>query len=209
MIRTKTAAIPVPAFTLLGSLVVSLCVVATAAWAAAEPANEAPQGAGAAAPAASSPSAPAAAPSAPSAAGVVPSPPAGALAPDSSPDKIVTAYLEAMQGQRFAESYGYVSKTLKAGKSQEEWAKEQQYIVQMGEVKIFGFKVFPAAIQTDGTARVPNILKSQDKYLNQLGLDEYELYELVKEDGQWKIDQQTLVEGADRGEYFPEDAVQP
>jgi|GEM_PF-2299831 len=145
----------------------------------------------------------------PSAATASPDATAPAPAPDTSADKVVEAYLKAMQGQRFAESYAYVSKTLKAGKSQEEWAKEQQYIVQMGEVKIFGFRVFPAAVQADGTARVPNILKSQDKYLNQLGLDEYELYELVKEDGQWKIDQQTLVEGADRAEYFPEDAVQP
>jgi hypothetical protein len=30
------------------------------------------------------------------------------------------------------------------GKSREEWAKEQQYIVEVGEVKIFDFKVFPA-----------------------------------------------------------------
>ncbi len=136
-------------------------------------------------------------------------PSAAPAATGSSADKVVEDYLKAMQGQRFAESYGYVSKTLKAGKNQEEWAKEQQYIVQMGEVKIFGFRVFPAAIQADGTARVPNILKSQDKYLNQLGLDEYELYDLVKEDGQWKIDQQTLVEGAERSQYFPGDAVQP
>jgi hypothetical protein len=53
-------------------------------------------------------------------------------------------------------------------------------------------------------AKVPNILKSQDKFLNQLGLDEYELYELVREDGTWRIDQQTLVEGPERSEYFPE-----
>ena len=30
---------------------------------------------------------------------------------------------------------------------------------------------------------VPNILSSQDKFLNQLGVEEYELYTLVKEDG--------------------------
>lgn len=122
---------------------------------------------------------------------------------DLTPDQTVTKYLEAMQGQRFAEAYDYVSSGLRGGKSQEEWSKEQQYIAQMGEVKIFGFQVFEPVIEGE-KAKVPNILKSQDKFLNQLGLDEYELYELVREDGAWRIDQQTLVEGAERAEYFPE-----
>jgi hypothetical protein len=52
-------------------------------------------------------------------------------------------------------------------------------------------------------AKVPNILKSQDKFLNQLGLDEHEVYELIKEEGAWRIDQQTLVEGPEKDEFFP------
>ena len=120
-----------------------------------------------------------------------------------TPEQTVTKYLEAMQGQKFDEAYDYVSSGLRDGKSKEEWAKEQQYIAQMGEVKIFGFRVFKPVIEGE-KAKVPNILKSQDKFLNQLGLDEYELYELVREDGTWRIDQQTLVEGSERSEYFPE-----
>jgi len=120
-----------------------------------------------------------------------------------TPDQTVTKYLEAMQGQRFDEAYAYVSNGLRGGKSKEEWSKEQQYITQMGEVKIFGFRVFKPVIEGE-KAKVPNILKSQDKFLNQLGLDEYELYELVREEGTWRIDQQTLVEGPERSEYFPE-----
>ena len=123
-----------------------------------------------------------------------------------APDKVVSSYLKAMQDQRYNDAYQYVSTTLRAGKGVEEWAKEQQYVMQMGEVKIIEFKVYPAIIGADGIARVPNILKSQDKFLNQLGLDEHELYELIKEDGAWRIDQQTLAEGPDRAEYFPEDA---
>jgi hypothetical protein len=119
-----------------------------------------------------------------------------------TPDQAVTKYLEAMQGQKFEEAYDYVSTGLRGGKSKEEWAKEQQYIAQMGEVKIFGFQVFKPVVEGE-KARVPNILKSQDKFLNQLGLDEYELYELVREEGAWRIDQQTLVEGSERAEYFP------
>lgn len=123
-----------------------------------------------------------------------------------TPDKVVSSYLKAMQEQRFKDAYQYVSTTLRAGKGVDEWAKEQQYVMQMGEVKIIDFKVYPAIVGSDGIARVPNILKSQDKFLNQLGLDEHELYELIKENGVWRIDQQTLAEGADRAEYFPDDA---
>ncbi len=121
-----------------------------------------------------------------------------------SPKDTVEGYLGAMQAHEFDKAFGFVSSTMAAGKDREEWAKEQQYIVEMGEVKIFGFQTFDAVQVTDSNAKVPNILKSQDKFLNQLGLDEYELYELIKEDGAWKVDNQTLVEGADRAEYFPE-----
>ncbi len=131
---------------------------------------------------------------------------AGAVATERlEPAETVKAYLSAIQNHRFSEAYDYVSTTLRAGKVREEWAKEQQYIVQMGEVKIFGFDVAKGRVGADGKARVPNLLKSQDKFLNQLGLDEYELYELVDEGGAWRIDQQTLVEGEDRAEYFPPD----
>ena len=127
----------------------------------------------------------------------------GSALAEVTPDQAVTKYLEAMQGQKFSEAYDYVSNGLRGGKNREEWSKEQQYITQMGEVKIFGFRVFPPVIEGE-KAKVPNILKSQDKFLNQLGLDEYELYELVREEGAWRIDQQTLVEGPERSEYFPE-----
>ena len=123
---------------------------------------------------------------------------------DRSPEDTVREYLKAMQEHRFADAYGCVSSTLRRGQNQEEWSKEQQYIVQMGEVKIFGYQVFDAVMVGD-KARVPNVLKSQDKYLNQLGLDEHEVYDLIREDGQWRIDQQTLVEGAERREFFPEE----
>jgi hypothetical protein len=73
----------------------------------------------------------------------------------------------------------------------------------VGQVKIFGFQVMKAETQGE-TSKVPNILKSQDKYLNQLGLDEYELYTLIREEEEWRIDQQTLIEAPERSEYFPE-----
>lgn len=129
---------------------------------------------------------------------------AGYAGTELTPDQTVTKYLEAMQGQRFSEAFDYVSNGLRGGKDREAWSKEQQYIVQMGEVKIFGFKVFKPIMEGE-KAKVPNILKSQDKFLNQLGLDEHEVYELIKEEGTWRIDQQTLVEGPEKDEYFPKE----
>jgi hypothetical protein len=172
----------------------AIVTFATAAAALTE--EKAPENPAAAAPAPAAP--PAAAPAAPAT--------APAAAGEMAPDKVVESYLKAMQAKNFPEAFKYVSTTLKAGKTVELWSKEQQYIMDMGEVKIIDFKVYPAIIGKDGVARVPNILKSQDKFLNQLGLDEHELYELIKENGAWKIDQQTLAEGQDRAEYFPDDA---
>ena len=121
--------------------------------------------------------------------------------PGRSPEDTVKAYLSALQGHRFPEAYDYVSKALRGDKPREVWAKEQQYIIQFSEFKLLEFKVFPAVMVGD-KARVPNLLKSQDKFLNQLGLDEHELYDLVIEEGQWRIDQQTLVQGLEKAEYF-------
>jgi hypothetical protein len=81
--------------------------------------------------------------------------------------------------------------------------KQSQYIFAFSEVKIFDFKVLPGK-QEGGTALVPNILSSQDKFLNQLGVEEYEIYTLVKEDGGWKVDQQQeVVEPAEIAKWFP------
>src|SRR5262249_43919882 len=52
-------------------------------------------------------------------------------------------------------------------------------------------------------ALVPNILESQDRFVNTLGLTEYELYTLVREDGRWKVDSQILVEPAEQAKWFP------
>jgi len=124
-----------------------------------------------------------------------------------SPEQTVEGYLSAMQGHRFAEAFDYVSDTMRAGKPRELWAKEQQYIVQISELKIFEFKVFPS-VMVGERAKVPNILRSQDKFLNQLGLDEHEIYELVKEDGEWRIDQQTIAQGDEKEEFFRSGAGQ-
>jgi hypothetical protein len=119
----------------------------------------------------------------------------------ATPEDTVKRYLKAMQDQKYDEAYKCVSKGMAGGKDAEAWAKEQKYIMQTGEVKIFKYQVFPGKIDGD-KAKVPNILSSQDKFLNQLGADEYELYTLVKEDGAWKIDQQEQVEKSEQPKWF-------
>jgi hypothetical protein len=122
-----------------------------------------------------------------------------------SPEQTVQHYLTALKEGKFAEAYPYVSKDMAQNKSKEDWAKEQQWIMQMAEAKIFDFKVYPGKIEGN-VAYVPDILNSQDKFLNQLGVVEHELYTLVREDGKWKINQQQIVEPSERDKWFPPQA---
>lgn len=123
-------------------------------------------------------------------------------AEEISPEETIRRYLTALQDQKFDQAYELVSSGMRGGKTKEAWAKEQQYIMQLSEAKIFDFKIYPGKIEGE-KAKVPNILSSQDKFLNQLGVEEYEIYTLVKENGAWKVDQQQIAEGADLTRWFP------
>jgi hypothetical protein len=119
-----------------------------------------------------------------------------------TPEETVKQYLSAFQSGDFKAAYPLVSKEMAQHKSLEDWSKEQQWVMQMAEAKIFDFKVYPGKIEGD-KAYVPNVLNSQDKFLNQLGVVEHELYTLVREDGRWKINQQQIVERIDLPKWFP------
>jgi len=123
-------------------------------------------------------------------------------APDVTPEATVTRYLEALKAGNFAAAYDYLTKDMVQHKSREDWAKEQQWSMQMSDAKVFEFHVYPGKIEGD-KAHVPDLLSSQDKFLNQLGLPEHELYTLIREDGRWKIDQQLLLEHSEQGKWFP------
>jgi hypothetical protein len=123
-------------------------------------------------------------------------------AAELGPEETVKSYLTAVKAGNFADAYQYVSKSMARNKSKDEWVKEQQWVMQMAEAKIFEFKVYPSKVQGE-KAFVPNVLSSQDKYLNQLGVEEQELYTLVREDGIWKIAQQEIVEREDLDKWFP------
>ena len=118
------------------------------------------------------------------------------------PAETLRQYLQAVKDGKAEVAYDYVSKGMRNGKSRDDWVKEQREVGTLAEVKIFGFEVGTAKLAGD-KAMVPNVLRSQDKFINQMGLTEYELYTLVTEDGQWRVDQQVLVEPPDLPKWFP------
>jgi hypothetical protein len=134
---------------------------------------------------------------------------AAAPAATATPEEVLRRYLTAMQAQKFDDAYDVVSKAMKMDrktgqvKSKDVWVKEAQYLYNFSEAKIFDFQIGKASIEGD-KALVPNLLSSQDKFLNQLGVEEYELYTLVKEDGAWKVDsQQEVIEQDEIDKWFP------
>lgn len=121
----------------------------------------------------------------------------------ASPEDAVRRYLQAMKDGKFDVAYDLVSSAMRGGKDREVWVKEQKAQMQWADVKIFEFHVYPGKIEGE-QAHVPNVLSSQDRFVNQLGLTEHELYTLVKEDGVWKVDQQLIVEPSEISKWFPE-----
>jgi hypothetical protein len=133
---------------------------------------------------------------------------AGTLTPAAgplTPEETVTRYLEALKAGNFAAAYDDISAGMAQHKSRDDWAKEQQWTMQMADAKIFDFHVYPGKIEGN-VAHVPDLLSSQDKFLNQLGVQEHELYTLIREHGRWKIDQQQLLEKSERAKWFPPQA---
>jgi hypothetical protein len=119
-----------------------------------------------------------------------------------SPEDVLTRYLRAIKDNKPREAYELISKAMRGGKDKEVWVKEQQAMMALADVKIFEFTVHPGKVSGD-KALVPNVLESQDKFVNTLGLTEHELYTLVREDGGWKVDSQILLEQADIPKWFP------
>ena len=120
----------------------------------------------------------------------------------NSPEDVLRRYLTALKAEKFGDAYELVSKAMRQGKGKEEYVKEAQAMMGFADVKIFDFTVGQAKVEGT-TAYVPNVLSSQDRFVNQLGLTEYELYTLLKEDGAWKVDRQVIVEPGDVPKWFP------
>lgn len=123
-------------------------------------------------------------------------------AAEMTPEQVLRAYLDALKSGAFAEAYEHVSTAMRGGKDRAAWVEETKSFMTFADVKIFEFEVHPGRIEGD-KARVPNVLESQDRFVNALGLTEYELYTLVREGGAWKVDSQLLLEPAQVEEWFP------
>ena len=119
-----------------------------------------------------------------------------------SPEDTLRRYLQALKDGNAGEAYDLSSKALRGGKEKEVWVKEQKAMMGVADVKIFDFTVYPGKVEGE-KAQVPNVLESQDKFVNTLGLTEHELYTLIREGGGWKIDSQILLEQADIAKWFP------
>ena len=118
-----------------------------------------------------------------------------------TPEEVVSQYLSAIKNYDFPRAYLYLSEDMNAGKDAWNWSVEHKQIYEYAEVEVYGFEVYEAVIEGE-KAFVPNILKSRDKLVNKLGIDEYELYVLHKESGDWIIDRQKLVTQAKRDQWF-------
>jgi phosphatidylserine/phosphatidylglycerophosphate/cardiolipin synthase-like enzyme len=70
-----------------------------------------------------------------------------------TPEDTVRQYLKAMQDQKYDEAYKQISKAMAGGKDAEAWAKEQKYMMQSADVKIFKFDVYPAKVDGNTPAR--------------------------------------------------------
>jgi len=119
-----------------------------------------------------------------------------------TPEDTLRRYLQALKDGNAGEAYDLSSKALRGGKEKEVWVKEQKAMMGVADVKIFDFTVYPGKVEGE-KAQVPNVLESQDKFVNTLGLTEHELYTLIREGGGWKIDSQILLEQADIAKWFP------
>jgi len=126
-------------------------------------------------------------------------------AESSGPEDVLRHYLAALKAEKFGDAYDLVSKAMRQGKDKEQYVKESKAMMGFADVKIFDFTVYPGKVEGE-KAQVPNILESQDRFVNTLGLTEYELYTLVREDGAWKVDAQILLEPSEQAKWFPKDA---
>jgi hypothetical protein len=124
---------------------------------------------------------------------------------ERKPEEVVKLYLESIQKGDFKTAYPLLSPDMRGNLEEEKWIAQQTVVMKLGEVSISSFRVFPAKME-GGKAIVPNLLKSKDKYINQGGLNEYELYTLVLgPEKRWQIDQQALVETDAVHKWFPAD----
>ncbi|HEY8515043.1 MAG TPA: hypothetical protein VIS07_05995 [Candidatus Binatia bacterium] len=125
-------------------------------------------------------------------------------APDAKPEDVVKTYLTAMQKGDYATAYRLLTPEMRNNLDEKKWIAQQVLVMKLADVQIDSFEVFPARMQGENEAIVPNLLKSKDKFINQTGANEYELYTLVRgPEKEWRIALQQLVETDAVAKWFP------
>ena len=130
----------------------------------------------------------------------------------SGPEGAVAAYVQGMKDYQFESAYDFLTDNMTDGNSRDDWSELQLKFIVGGEVVIkkvdvrpaHGTKSDPACVDS---AVVPHVLRAKDKFNNQ-GSTEFELYTVIKDDGQWKIDtQETLFDEKRIKAWFPNDEI--
>jgi hypothetical protein len=125
-----------------------------------------------------------------------------------SPEDAVRTYISSIKSGDFAKAYSVLTPNMARNQDEAAWVREQTLVMKLADVQIQSFEVFPAKVEGD-KAVVPNLLKSKDKFINQTGEPEYELYTVVRgPDKKWKIEQQQLVETDAVAKWFPKQATE-
>lgn len=132
---------------------------------------------------------------------------------DEGPRTAVVGYITAMKENRFEDAYQFVTATMTDGKPVAEWAAPQRKLFELGGVKIGEVDVRQAKREMADAdtcaprAKVPNVLRAGD-LLNNQGSTEFEVYNVVLEGEQWKIDsQETLFDEPAIRVWFPDDKI--
>ena len=130
---------------------------------------------------------------------------------DDGPRRAVQDYLAAMKDERFDDAYEFVTASMTDNLAVAEWAGQQSTVFKMGKVVINkidvrrGYRELENVFMCAATAKVSNVLHASD-ILNNQGSSEFEIYTLVMDGGDWKIDsQETLFDDAMIRQWFPDD----
>ncbi|MEH6639714.1 MAG: hypothetical protein V7717_10600 [Porticoccaceae bacterium] len=132
---------------------------------------------------------------------------------DAGPKTAVQSYLSAMKDERFEDAFQFVTASMTDGKPVAEWAEQQSKMFKMGRVVINdidvrrGHRELKNVFMCAANATVPNVLRASD-VLNRQGSTEFEVYKVIMDGDEWRIDsQETLFDDATIGQWFPDDTI--
>lgn len=108
------------------------------------------------------------------------------------PTEVVQKYYGALQKKDFSEAYQCISREMRDGKSEAQWADLMKGLFEVGNVVFTGAAVTPGPV-SEKEAQVNSVVHSKDSF-NKNGLIEHNVEHLILEDGLWKLDRTELKE---------------